>query len=199
MSARDISTDPITHSCSCGYTLQGMTSGRCPECGRTVTTGHAPPISRYRERRMGLSRDFTLSADSVVVRVSQLLGNVSVVSIALSRIDLDPGEQMVLSMYSRLRRCLFCGPCGPFSKWNHRKTAGLRLDFSLCEVSEFILRCSVKNALRDYYRSASPNEKQENCLSLDAFAKRCPASQRSLRAVVERYGFGICFHSPQPI
>jgi hypothetical protein len=78
----------IVDRCSgCGYTLTGITSSRCPECGRPITAEE--PIDRHRERQFEWRREFTLYADRVLIRGKRLFGARFEVPIRLGQINPD--------------------------------------------------------------------------------------------------------------
>ena len=73
----------------CGYEMAGITSDRCPECGRLNEP--LKLLATYREKQLGVRRVFFLYDDRIVVRAHRRLGNESEVSIRLNLLNPDLG------------------------------------------------------------------------------------------------------------
>lgn len=77
------------HKChGCGYSLEGIDSDRCPECGRGIVPLH--PIARFTESRPGTKRTFFLTKTVVFVRSRKLLGDETEMPIDLLKLDPNP-------------------------------------------------------------------------------------------------------------
>lgn len=85
-----INSSPPMERCACGYLLVGTESGRCPECGRSLSSGQGPPIASYRERRFGVRRDFALYRDRIMCLHKTKAGTGTWQPILLEDLSPDP-------------------------------------------------------------------------------------------------------------
>lgn len=159
-------SDASAHLCVCGYPLRGS-SGRCPECGRNVTSGESAPIAHYSERRFRMTRRFTLYAGKVVVDKNVLLGNRHIVSVPLLSLAAEPSSLWVRSPLLKpgLLLCLtgigflvvillgkLNQDMGPVGLWVAAIAAGvgfimLCLGFSRTEFAQFTLAAEGRIAV----------------------------------------------------
>ncbi len=77
--------------------MAGISSDRCPECGRLNEPLHL--LASYREKQLGVRRDFFLYEDRIVVRVRKLFGNESEFPIRLAFLNPDLGVLRIRSKH----------------------------------------------------------------------------------------------------